>query len=79
MKTFYKAWALKLSLEVSVERAACNKTHHVWWLDKVVFGNPCGTPVFLQRFKFLANQVLGPRFLVKVVPRRGRRTLYISI
>ena len=56
---------------VSVERAACNKTHHVWWLGKVVFGNPCGTPVFLQRIKFLANQVLGPRFLVKVVPRRG--------
>ena len=42
----------------SVERDAFNKTHHVWWLGKVVFGNPCGTPVFLQRFKFFVNQSL---------------------
>ena len=27
------------------------------------------------RSVFLANQVLGPRFLVKVVPRRGVRCL----
>ena len=53
-----------------MERDACNKTHHVWWLGKVVFGNPCGTPVFLQRFKFFANHALGLPFLVEEVPRR---------
>ena len=62
-----------------MEPDACNNRLRVSLLNKVVFGNPCGTPAFLQRLKFLANQVLGPRFLVKVVPRRGRRTFYLII
>ncbi|MGB0634558.1 MAG: hypothetical protein ACPGKG_03070 [Paracoccaceae bacterium] len=57
--------------EGSVEHAAYSNKRPVLLLNKVVFGNPYGTPQLLQRLIILTNQVLGPWILVEVVPPHG--------
>ena len=57
--------------EGSVEHATYSNNRLVLLLNKVVFGNPYGTPQLLQRLIILTNQLLGPWILIEVVPPHG--------
>ena len=52
----------------------CNNKFRFSGLSKSIFGLPCGTTIHVQRLKFLANQVLGPRTLVRNGAPRETRT-----